>query len=67
MSEFLGVKIPLNPWVVLPLIVLATGAVAYLINVIVLNFLKRAGQKIPTGIDDHLFRLLERYLFPLHP
>jgi small-conductance mechanosensitive channel len=64
-SEFLGVKIPADPWVVLPLIVLATAAFAYLINIGILKIFRKAVQKTPTDIDDHVYRLLERYLFPL--
>jgi small-conductance mechanosensitive channel len=65
MTEFLGVKIPLNPWVVLPLIVLSTSVLAYLINIVVLQLIKRAVQRTPTEIDDRIYQLLQRYLFPL--
>jgi len=65
MSEFLGIKISLNPWSVLPLIILATAAVAYLINIIVLKVLKRTVPGVADRIDDPIYRLFERYLFPL--
>ena len=65
MNEFLGIKISLNPWSVLPLIILATAAVAYLINIIVLKVLKRTVPGVAVRIDDPIYRLFERYLFPL--
>ena len=65
MTDFFGVKIPMNPWVVLPLIVVGATILAYLINVAVLWALKRAAAGTLTEADDRTYRLLERYLFPL--
>ena len=65
MTEILGVKIAMNAWVVFPLIVLAAAILAYLVNVIILWILRRVVEKTPTEIDDRIYRLLQRYLFPL--
>ncbi len=65
MTDFFGVKIPMNPWVVLPLIVLAAALLAYLVNVAVLWAVKKAAAGTLTETDDRVSRLLERYLFPL--
>jgi small-conductance mechanosensitive channel len=65
MSNFLGIRISLNPWSVLPLIILATAAVAYLISIIVLKVLKRTVPAVGYRIDDPIYRLFEIYLFPL--
>jgi small-conductance mechanosensitive channel len=66
MTEFLGVKIPMNPWVVLPLIGLAAVVLAYLVNLAVLwmiqKLLREEGSEEP---DNRLYRLLEIYLFPI--
>ena len=65
MSDFLGIRISLNPWSVLPFIILATAAVAYLISIIVLKLLKRSISGVRYRIDDPVYRLFEIYLFPL--
>jgi len=64
-SEFLGVKISLTPSVVLPLVVLAAAVLAYAINGVILWALRRAVQNTSTEIDDRIYGLLHRYLFPL--
>jgi small-conductance mechanosensitive channel len=63
MTEFLGIKFPASPWVVLLLIVLATAILAYLVNVVLLWTIKRALRRIE--IDERIYRLLDRYLYPL--
>ncbi|HEY2989831.1 MAG TPA: mechanosensitive ion channel family protein [Candidatus Binatia bacterium] len=63
MTEFLGIKIPANPWVVLLLIVLTTAVLAYFVNLLVLWLVKRAFRR--TAIDERIYRLLDRYLYPL--
>jgi small-conductance mechanosensitive channel len=65
MTQVLGVAIPMNPWVILPLIVLATALLAYVLNVIILWVVGRIARRTATEIDDRTTRLLERYLFPL--
>jgi small-conductance mechanosensitive channel len=63
MTEFLGIKFPASPWVVLLLIVLATAILAYLVNVVLLWAIKRALRRI--AIDERIYRLLDHYLYPL--
>lgn len=65
MTEMLGIKIPMNPWVVLPLIVLAAVISAYLANVAILSILRRVVRKTATEFDDRIYRLVDTYLFPL--
>jgi small-conductance mechanosensitive channel len=63
MADFLGIDFPSNPWIVSSLVVLATVVLAYLVNVLVLRVLKRALRRI--AIDERIYRLLDRYLYPL--
>jgi len=65
MTGLLGAKVLTNPWVVLPLIVLAAIVLAYMVSVAVLWVLRRAVRKTAVEFDDRLYRLLEKYLFPL--
>ncbi|TMA13018.1 MAG: mechanosensitive ion channel family protein [Deltaproteobacteria bacterium] len=65
MTEFLGIKIPMNPWALLPLILFATTILAYLVSTAALRILKGVVQKNGTRMDDRIYRLLERCLFPL--
>ncbi len=65
MTELFDVRIPMNPWVILPLVILATAIVAYLINAVILWFLRRIVQRTSKEMDDRIYQLLERYLFPL--
>jgi len=65
MTEILGIRIPLNPWVLFPLIVLAAAGLAYLADVIILWIIKRTINKTPTEVDDRIYQLMHRYLFPL--
>lgn len=67
MTDFFGVKIPMNPWVVLPLIGLAAIVLAYLINLAVLWMIKRLlhEEGSEEELDNRLYRLLEAYLFPI--
>ena len=48
MTEILGIKIPLNPWVLFPLIVIAATALAYLADVTTLWIIKRTINKATT-------------------
>jgi small-conductance mechanosensitive channel len=63
MADFLGIEFPSNPWIVSSLVVLATIVLAYLVNVLVLWAMKRALRRI--AIDERIYRLLDRYLYPL--
>ncbi|MGH7770969.1 MAG: hypothetical protein ACREQA_01885, partial [Candidatus Binatia bacterium] len=65
MKEFYGVQILTNPWVILPIIIIATALLALLLNYVVLWVMGRIVQKTSTEIDNRLYKLLERYLFPL--
>lgn len=65
MSEFLGVKIPINYWVILLLILAAIAIGAFLISSIALWIIRRVVPRAPTPMDDRVYRLVERYLFPL--
>lgn len=65
MVELLGVKIPMNPWVVLPLVVAAAAVLAYFVHVAVLWFLRRVIKRAAISVDPRIDRLMERYLFPL--
>jgi small-conductance mechanosensitive channel len=65
MTQFFDVTIPMNPWVVLPLVFLAAILLAYAINVIVVAVLRRLLQKSSEEFDSRFGRLLQTYLFPL--
>jgi small-conductance mechanosensitive channel len=65
MTEFFGIEIPMDPWVVLTLIFLASVFLAYGLNVVVLWILRRIFQKTSEDLDSRFYRLVERYLFPL--
>jgi small-conductance mechanosensitive channel len=66
MTDLFGVKIPMNPWIVLPLIFLAAVVVAYLLNLAVLWLINRVvHEQGSEEIDNRLYRLLETYLFPI--
>ncbi|MGH7830668.1 MAG: mechanosensitive ion channel family protein, partial [Candidatus Binatia bacterium] len=65
MTEILGVKIPMNPWVVVSVIIFATIALAYLVSTAVLSVIRRSIEKRTGGADSRVYRSLEKYLFPL--
>jgi small-conductance mechanosensitive channel len=65
MTEILGVKISMNPWVIVSLVLFATIALAYLVSTIILSVLKRIIQRRSKEVDNRVYRSLERYLFPL--
>lgn len=65
MTELIEADVFMNPWVMLPLVLVGTIVLAFLINSIVLWSLRRLVQRTPTEVLDRLYRLLERYLFPL--
>ena len=64
MTDLFGVKIVMSPWVVLPLLILATVILAYLVSAATLWVIRSAVQRSPTQFDHRLYRLLESYLFP---
>ena len=65
MSDIFGVKIPMNPWVVLSLFTLAAAILAYLASVTILWVFKKIVKKSAEEMDDRIYRISERYLFPL--
>ena len=64
-AEVFGFRIPLTPAVVLPLLVLATIFLAYVLYFLILRIVRAATKGTSISIDDRVMRLLERYLFPL--
>jgi small-conductance mechanosensitive channel len=65
MTEILGIKIAMNPWAVLPMIIFGTTILAYGISQVFLSIFKRIVQRTTTEFDDRIYRLMEHYLFPL--
>lgn len=65
MIELVGLKIPMNLWIVLPLVILAAAILAYLVHVAVLWFVRRIVKRGAIPFDERIHQLLERYLFPL--
>ena len=65
MTEFFGLKIPMNAWVVLPVIFLAAIILAYAINLVILWVFRRTFQRSAEEFKTRFFRLVETYLFPL--
>jgi small-conductance mechanosensitive channel len=65
MTEFFGVKIPMDPWVVLPLVFISAVVLAYSISMIVLSFVKKLARDPSSLIGSRIVPLLETYLFPL--
>jgi len=64
MSNVLSAKILMNPWVVLPLLMLGTILAAYLVSAVTLWLLRRIVGKGARVWDGRAYRLLESYLFP---
>lgn len=65
MTNLFGVKILMNPWVILPLLILATVIAAYLISAVALWVLGKIAQRSPGEWDQRVYRHLKSYLFPL--
>jgi small-conductance mechanosensitive channel len=65
MTEFLGIEIPITPWLIIPLIILVTAILAHLADTAISWALRRVLQGISLNIDKRISRPLERYLFPL--
>jgi small-conductance mechanosensitive channel len=64
-SELFAFKIPMTPVVVLPLLVIATVFLAYLVYWLALRVIRGAAKRAAVNLDDRAIRLLEHYLFPL--
>lgn len=65
MTDLFGLRIFMKPWVVLPLLILATVILAYLLSLVTLWILRRTVKMSPMGLDKRVYRLLESYLFPI--
>ena len=65
MTDLFGVKIFIPPWVVLPLLLLATIILAYLISSVTLWVLRRSMPELSKESDNRFYRLLRSYLFPV--
>ena len=65
MSELFGVKIPQDPWIVVPCIILATAFCAYLVNISLLSVVRPIVKRTHFDIDNRIYRQVEHYLFPL--
>jgi small-conductance mechanosensitive channel len=65
MSELFGFKISLTPAVVLPLLVIATVFVAYLVYWLALRAIRGLARGASMDLDSRSVWLLEHYLFPL--
>ena len=65
LSELFGIKIPLTPVVVLPLLVIATVFLAYLVYWLALRAIRGAAKRADVSLDARALWLLEHYLFPL--
>lgn len=65
MTDLFGLTIPMNPWSVLTLIVLAAVILAFAVNLVAISILKKMFIRSGKEFDGHFFRLVERYLFPL--
>ncbi|HWP59192.1 MAG TPA: mechanosensitive ion channel family protein [Candidatus Acidoferrales bacterium] len=65
MTEFFGIEIPMNPWVVLTLIFVAALILAFVVNLVILRIVARLLTGAREDFDSRLYRMIERYLFPL--
>jgi small-conductance mechanosensitive channel len=65
MTELFDLTIPMNPWVVLPLLFLAAVLLAYGVNLLLLWILRRVLPDSSGELGTRFRRLLEVYLFPL--
>jgi small-conductance mechanosensitive channel len=64
-SELFGFKIPMTPVVVLPLLVIVTVFLAYLVYFAALRIIRGTAKRASVTLDARVFWLLEHYLFPL--
>ena len=65
MSDWMGIKLPQDPWVMVPCLVLAAAFCAYLVNRLVLKIVRSIVKKSHVDIDNRIYRLLEHFLYPL--
>lgn len=55
----------MTPAVVLPMLIVATVALAYVVYFVSLRIVRGMGKRASMNIDSRVLRLLDRYLFPL--
>jgi hypothetical protein len=65
LREAFGFNIPMTPAVVLPMLVIATILVAYLVYFVTLRIVRGAAKRASITIDGRVMWLFEHYLFPL--
>ena len=65
LKEAFGFNIPMTPSVVLPLLLIATIFVAYVVYFVTLKIVRAAEKRASITIDGRVVWLLEHYLFPL--
>jgi len=65
MSKFLTINASTNLWLTMTLIIGATVTLAFLLSQLMLWSMRKVTEKTVATVDDRLYRLLERYLFPL--
>lgn len=59
------IKLPQNPWVIVPCLFLAAAFCAYLVNGFILKIVRPIIEKSYLNPDNRIYRLLERFLYPL--
>ena len=64
-TEVFGFRIPVTPAVVLPLLVLATILLAYVVYFLLTRLISAIMRRATIGPDARIDWLVERYLFPL--
>ena len=64
-SEVFGFRIPVTPLVILPMLVIATIALAYAVYYLLTRILRAIMSQVAIGRDARIEWLVERYLFPL--
>jgi small-conductance mechanosensitive channel len=65
LKEAFGFNIPMTPSVVLPLLLIATIFVAYLVYFVTLRIVRATAKRAAITIDARIVWLFEHYLFPL--
>jgi len=64
----MGIKLPQDPWVIVPCLILATAFCAYLVNGLVglvLKIVRPLVEKAYLDIDNRIYRLLDHFLYPI--
>lgn len=64
-TEVFGFRIPVTPAVILPMLVLATIVLAYVLYFLLTRFIRAVMGRTTINVDGRIDRIVERYLFPL--